>query len=299
MLQLVFCGLSASAFLLMYTQLPETSHPGTRGVDRALKAERVVAGVGDEDDYPQKWKWVWLNPFASLALLRAPNILAVVRTLLSFPADQSDLVLQAVAGSFALLTDFIMFVPSMYTFGKQYHIKNEAYVGLLFLSIGLGNMIGAPVAGRLSDWMVVRWRKRRGGVWVPEDRLRATLVGAGVFAPLSVLLSGIFTRFVPAPLGIILNVAVLFINGVGVDMTLAPSSAYFVDILHSRSAEVISATKFVSFFVILVRFTHGASSSLRAIFLTVITSGAIPAVERFGIVITNTTSAIVAWIGFA
>jgi MFS family permease len=92
MLQLVFCGLSASAFLLMYTQLPETSHPGTRGVDRALKAERVVAGVGDDDDYPQKWKWVWLNPFASLALLRAPNILAVVRTLPFSSANLSDLV---------------------------------------------------------------------------------------------------------------------------------------------------------------------------------------------------------------
>jgi MFS family permease len=136
-----------------------------------------------------------------------------------------------------------MSIPLSYTLGKRYNIKNEAFVGLLFLPVGLGNIIGAPLAGKISDQAVVRWRAKRKGVWVPEDRLRATVVGAGLFAPMSVLLSGLITNYIPGTLGIVLNVIVLFINGIGVDLTLSPSAAYGVDVLHSRSAEVMSSTK--------------------------------------------------------
>ena len=76
--------------------------------------------------------------------------------------------------------------------------------------------VGAPLAGRLADQAVISWRKRRGGVWVPEDRLRATLWGAGVFVPMSVLLAGLTTAFVPGTPGIVLNLIWLFMNGIGV-----------------------------------------------------------------------------------
>ena len=64
--------------------------------------------------------------------------------------------------------------------------------------------------------MVVRWRERRGGRWVPEDRLRATLWGAAIFIPLSVLASGIVTQFVEGRVGLGLNLVCLFLNGMGV-----------------------------------------------------------------------------------
>ena len=31
-------------------------------------------------------------------------------------------------------------------------------------------VVGAPVAGRISDRTLVGWGKRRNGRWVPEDR---------------------------------------------------------------------------------------------------------------------------------
>ena len=68
----------------------------------------------------------------------------------------------------------------------------------------------------MADRAVVQWRKRRGGEWVPEDRLRACLWGAGVFVPLSVLLSGLTVAFVPGTPGIVLNLVWLFMNGIGV-----------------------------------------------------------------------------------
>ncbi len=127
-------------------------------------------------------------------------------------------------------------------------------------------LVGAPLAGRLSDRSVVYWRARRNGEWVPEDRLRVTTIGAVFLVPMSVLCSGIFTRYVPGTLGIVLNLVCLFANGIGVrrmnclglvyieleadsdqvDFVLSPSAAYNVDVVHSRSAEIMAANKFVT-----------------------------------------------------
>ena len=50
-------------YLLMYLGMPETSHPGTRGIDK---------------EFGGKFKWVWLNPFKCLWFMRSPNLLALV-----------------------------------------------------------------------------------------------------------------------------------------------------------------------------------------------------------------------------
>ena len=77
--------------------------------------------------------------------------------------------------------------------------------------------MGSPIAGRLSDWLVVHYRKKRGGEWYAEDRLRATLPGALFLVPLSVLFSGLLTQYVPGTLGLVLNLFCLFMNGIGVN----------------------------------------------------------------------------------
>ncbi|KAI0738042.1 MFS general substrate transporter [Daedaleopsis nitida] len=205
-----------------------------------------------------------INPFRSLELLRSPNIMIVT-----------------LAGTATLLTDFVLMVPLAYTIGKQYNIDNEALIGAFFLPAGLGNIIGAPLAGRIADRTVVQWRKRRGGVWVPEDRLRAALWGAGCFVPLSVLLTGLTIKYVPGTPGIVLNLCWMFMNGIGVDITLTPSSSYFVDILHSRSAE-----------------TMAASGSFRTLVIAFTTAGLLPLIDTIGVAATDTIFAIIAWIGF-
>jgi hypothetical protein len=52
-----------SSFVLMFYFLPETSHPGTRGIDNRKNTAR---------------KLVWLNPLSALWLLRSPNLLILV-----------------------------------------------------------------------------------------------------------------------------------------------------------------------------------------------------------------------------
>ena len=74
---LLVCGLLA--FLAIFFFLPETSHPLTRGIDKArMMEESSLDREGSQGR--KKWKWVWVNPLASLWLLRSPNLLAVVST---------------------------------------------------------------------------------------------------------------------------------------------------------------------------------------------------------------------------
>ncbi|KAJ3513850.1 hypothetical protein NLJ89_g2716 [Agrocybe chaxingu] len=249
-LSLGFVGIAVFFCILFF--FPETYHPGERGIDKV-----------DPTSLPS-WRPVLINPLRPLWLLRSPNLLAVTA-----------------AGFMALITDYVLLIPLAYTIGARYGITNEALIGACFLPAGLGNMIGAPLAGRLSDQVVIRYRKDRGGIWYPEDRLRATIVGALVFIPLSVLFSGLLTEYVPGKIGLTLNLICLFINGIGVDFVLSPSAAYFVDLMHSRSAEAMAA-----------------SNGFRSIFMSIAIAAILPMIEKYGVVVTNTVGAILGWIGF-
>jgi hypothetical protein len=71
---LLACALVAFLAVLLF--LPETSHPQTRGIDKARMMEDSSEGGARQEK--RGWKWVWVNPLASLWLLRSPNLLAVV-----------------------------------------------------------------------------------------------------------------------------------------------------------------------------------------------------------------------------
>ncbi|PIL33166.1 MFS general substrate transporter [Ganoderma sinense ZZ0214-1] len=234
--------MGVSAFVPVALWLPETLDPD--------QLNKTKGGV---------------NPLASLTLLRSPNVL-----------------LPSIAGATGLICDFVMMVPVSYTIGKAYNISNEAIIGSFFIPLGIGNILGSPLAGYLSDRAVVLRRARRGGVWVPEDRLHATLWGAAVLVPVSVVAEGLTIRYVPGVTGIILVVFWLFVNGIGLLVVLTPSASYFVDILHDRSAESMAA-----------------SSSFRALVAAFATAGMLPLINAVGVVATNALFALVGWLGFA
>ncbi|KAI0085893.1 major facilitator superfamily domain-containing protein [Irpex rosettiformis] len=247
-------GLSLFALICLILTIflqPETSQPGARGIDKAREK-------GEKDGL------VYLNPFKSLWLLRSPNI-----------------ALPALEGAFVLISDYTLIVPIAYTIGKKYDITNEAIVGALCIPLGLGNCIGAPLSGMLSDRILIAARNKRGGAWVPEDRLRASLIGAALFVPCSILFEGIILHFVDGNVGLVLICICFFFNGLGVDFVLSPLSAYNVDILHDRSAEVIAA-----------------SMAFRSMLISGSVVLILPAIETFGVLATNTAIAVLCWIGF-
>ncbi|KAG0708615.1 major facilitator superfamily domain-containing protein [Suillus ampliporus] len=232
--------------VMIYVSFPET-HPHS----------------GEIRESTTPFKFVWINPFSSLWLLRSPNIMAVT-----------------LANASAMVTDYVLLVPIAYTIGARYHISNEALIGACFLPSGFGNFIASPIAGRLSDTMVEKWKAKRKGLWVPEDRLRAALVG-GLFVPLSVGLSGLVTTYIAGPLGLVLSLLCLFMNGVGVDFVLTPIGSYNIDILQSRSAEVIAAV-----------------TAFRAIILAPVTAAVLPSIEMLGVAGTNGIAAVIAILGY-
>ncbi|KAG2073412.1 hypothetical protein BDR04DRAFT_1152182 [Suillus decipiens] len=140
--------------------------------------------------------------------------------------------------------------------------------------------VGAPVAGRLSDIIVRKWREKRKGVWFPEDRLRATWIGGLVMVPLSIGASGLITTYIGGPVGLCLNLLCLYTNGMGVDFVFNPIGSYNVDVARSRSAE-----------------TTAASAAVRSFLLSAATSLIIPSIENIGVAWTNIIAATLAIIG--
>ncbi|KAF4603029.1 hypothetical protein EYR38_003434 [Pleurotus pulmonarius] len=267
---------AAAAFTALW--LPETSHPGTLGAEKQQREAQDMPGAPPRQI--DRLGWVWLNPLSCMALLRSPNLLLVM-----------------LAGAATLLTDFVLLVPLAYTIGAKYGITNEALIGAVFIPCGMGNIVGAPLAGFLSDRFILarakhgRQQANGGGGeeeigagagvgWYPEDRLRATLVGAAVCVPLSVLLVGLTTTYVPGRTGLAMCLAWLFMNGLGVDMVLCPSAAYNVDVVHTRSAEIMAAN-------------NGA----RALLISLLVPFILPSITRFGILATNAAAAAIAWGG--
>ncbi|THV06858.1 MFS general substrate transporter [Dendrothele bispora CBS 962.96] len=231
------CGLLI--LLLVATCFPETSIPGSRGID--------------------KRRFRWINPFKTLLLLRSPNLLAV-----------------AISGTAVLIADYVLLVPLAYTVGAKYDIRSQAAIGMCYIPIGLGNLIGSPLAGYISDRIVVAYRAARGGVWYPEDRLRGTLIGAGLFVPVSVIGVGVGATWASGIGGFILCLVSLFLNGIGVDLVLSPMSAYIVDILHSRSAESMAA-----------------NNAFRSFLMSILIAPILPSIETIGVFWTNLISAVV------
>lgn len=84
----------------------------------------------------------------------------------------------------------------------------------------LSFLVGAPIIGRISDRTVIKWRQKRGGVWYPEDRLRASLVPLALLVPLSVLTFGLINKYIDGPVGLSMSIACLFFNGLGVSPIL-------------------------------------------------------------------------------
>lgn len=97
------------SFLFVLICLPETSHPGTRGIDKIRSTE---------ENKPSKWKIALLNPFTPLTLLQGPPILFVVsyRTLFNKNYPTFTRFMQALTSSLVLLdyfgTHFMSFLSS-------------------------------------------------------------------------------------------------------------------------------------------------------------------------------------------
>ena len=84
-----------------------------------------------------------------------------------------------------------------------------------------GNVVGSRVSGYVSDFMVARWIARRSGLFIPEDRLRASIIAGGLITPLSMAAAGLTMQFWTSTGGLAMSLVFLFTGGIGVCLHLS------------------------------------------------------------------------------
>jgi hypothetical protein len=118
-MQLILALASLVAFALIYFFLPETSHPGARGIDKFLLTHPEVRHKG-------RVGFKWINPLVALELLRSPNLLALVsrrcRRIFVYPCLMQ---VQSLSGLFVLLTDH----------GKLFFLRRKIFVSYRTISV--------------------------------------------------------------------------------------------------------------------------------------------------------------------
>lgn len=96
------------------------------------------------------------------------------------------------------------------------------------------------MGGRWADHIVKKWIRKRGGVRVPEDRLKSCLVFLGIVIPGCMLVYGWTVE--KAVGGIPVPVLAMFLQGVAQLFCFPSLNTYCLDVMQAtgRSAEVVA-----------------------------------------------------------
>ncbi|RCH83713.1 hypothetical protein CU098_007768, partial [Rhizopus stolonifer] len=142
-----FCfALAVMIFLILFFLLPETYRDDDQFDLNLSLANAKLAPIKRR-----------INPIGPFLLLRHPFIF-----LSSFVS----------AIAFGCMFAVETIIPDLY---EQHYGFNSWKTGLSYLGAGVGNLLGSILGGMLSDRLLLRSRRLRGGASVVEDRLTANL----------------------------------------------------------------------------------------------------------------------------
>ncbi|KXS20588.1 MFS general substrate transporter [Gonapodya prolifera JEL478] len=203
---LLTTALSVFVFLVSFLFLPET-----------LSKRSDSAGAGA----PAASR----NPLSALIFLKHPFV---------------ALTLYMATVSFA---SFISFSPLVPRDWPSWYGFSTTAVGFVLMSMGAGMAAGSAFGGWYSDWTMARWRKRRQGVFVAEDRLWSAVPGV-VLMEITLLCYGWFSEYrIAWPA----NIATLVFFGIGQSFIMASLNTYLIDIFSTRAASVSAVGNFLRF----------------------------------------------------
>ncbi|KAL0094622.1 major facilitator superfamily domain-containing protein [Phycomyces blakesleeanus] len=190
-------------------------------VDQTQNEINLPSSLRDHQSTAEKQSVQRLNPFQSITMLKHVFVLLV--------AIQTGV-------CFGTMFTVETIIPDLYE--STYGLKSWQ-TGLSFVGAGVGNLIGSFVSGRLSDYLLKRARRQRGGKSKAEDRLTLNAWPGGfVLVPLGVL---IFGWCIHAHLTIWASMIGFAIVCFGMSQVYASGSAYLVDALPGKGASVTAA----------------------------------------------------------
>ena len=131
---------------------------------------------------------------------------------------------------------YLLFTTLPSVFVTTYHWAPDLY-GLVFISLGIGFVIGLFATAKLSDATVIRMTKENGGVPEPEMRLPACIIFA-CFVPITFFWYGWTTDKAVYWLVPVLG---LIPFGIGMMGIFLPIQTYLIDAFPSHAASAIAA----------------------------------------------------------
>ncbi|KAI9026627.1 major facilitator superfamily domain-containing protein [Phycomyces nitens] len=188
---------------------------------RDLEAVDVDPNQADSISFFKEQPVQRLNPFKSITMLKHVFVLLI--------AIQTGI-------CFGTMFTIETVIPDLY---EAAYALQSWQTGLSFIGAGVGNLIGSFVSGRLSDYLLKRARRQRGGKSKAEDRLTLNAWPGGfILVPLGVL---IFGWCIHAHLTIWASMIGFAIVCFGMSQVYASGSAYLVDALPGKGASVTAA----------------------------------------------------------
>ncbi|KAF2016516.1 MFS general substrate transporter [Aaosphaeria arxii CBS 175.79] len=237
-------ALAGTATFLVLFLLPETIHckrsEELKGLPTSQKAHKM---------------WQWLNPFRVIRLYRYPNLLTV-----------------ALASSSLVWNMYSLLTPIRYILNPRFNLTSPLQSGLFYVAPGCGYLVGTFFGGRWADHIVKKYIGIR-GQRVAEDRLRSCLLFMGAVIPACMLVYG--WSIEKRVGGIALPVIMMFLQGVAQLFCFPSLNAYCLDVMQSRSAEVVAGNY-------MLRYLFAAAGS----------AACLPAVRKIGVGWFSTISAV-------
>ncbi|KAJ5773939.1 hypothetical protein N7457_008835 [Penicillium paradoxum] len=181
----------------------------------------------------------------------------------------------SIAAGALVWNQYSLLTPIRYVLNPRFHLTSPIQTGLFYIAPGCGYLVGTFMGGRWADHTVKKWIRKRGGVRVPEDRLKSCLIFLGGVIPGCILIYGWTVE--KAVGGIPVPVLAMFFQGIAQLFCFPSLNTYSLDVMQSsgRSAEVVAGSY-------LVRYIFGALGS----------GLVLPAVETMGVGWFSTISAL-------
>ncbi|KAL8382332.1 hypothetical protein RB595_006221 [Gaeumannomyces hyphopodioides] len=242
-------GTTLIAFSLCFFLVPSTEE-----LSGGLKPEKAESGPSLPDVLRA------FNPSAVLRQLKYPRVLFchIAAGLLGF-------------NMYAILSSVRRII------NPRFNLTSPLTSGLFYLAPGIGSILGSTLGGVISDWVVKRYIRKRNGLRVPQDRLRACIPAMLFFMPLGTLTYGWSVQKELG--GMVLPAAGAFCHGFGLMVAFSSLNTYAGEVIPEQKTAVISS-KYL--------FQYGfASAGI---------GGVVPMIDKLGVgwAVTITTGVIIA-----
>ncbi|EXX71100.1 uncharacterized protein OCT59_020248 [Rhizophagus irregularis] len=181
------------------------------------------------------WRWIFwfLSIFGSLTLISLFFISETYNSKITFTIKHDDMMKKK---------KFNPFLPLyMFKYPNKFYGLSPSKAGLVFISLGLGQILGNVIGGKWSDIVLIKFKNKNNGKLIPEQRINSIWLGSIIIPLIFIAYGWLIERKVHISLPIIL----IFLSGFSVMTVYTSTSAYLIDSYPDQSASAISTHVFL------------------------------------------------------